>query len=37
MHGYSELANFFVNIILVIDEEFQNVAATFDSALCMNQ
>lgn len=37
MHGYSELANFFVNIILLIDEEFQNVAATFDSALCMNQ
>lgn len=37
VHGYSELANFFANIILLIDEKFQNVAAAFDSALCMNQ
>lgn len=37
VYGDSELANVFVNIILLNDVEFQNVAATYESALCINQ
>ena len=37
VYSDSELANVFVNIILLKDVEFQNVAATYESALCINQ